>query len=556
MQKNERQLGSTTAIEEMGFFAFLADNFDIDHRKIHKQYQLIQKLAWEQVLLLAIYSRQYCYVPEVNPYHTGALARMSLLAHATELSRQRSQDPEDKSPWQLTELVTTLLNQGEGSVAIVKQLLEQAEQEERNALSDGCSNLLSRMEREGISFAGGHSPHYNWYTLYVALTDPVGLFQQLLTIRPLDDEFYGRCAINALKTLLNKNYQPYFVSPFDNSEAAAITRAGLSVNTGEEFRQFIENYSDAINKLEYQQNLKAELMRILTQGVRAAFVMTDIPQLQKPLIIDTPSVMQKVCRPERKDNNVCLNIDTVLLRKLLELGQIDRVMEGIKHKLEDIAVGTWRDVWSMTTSPEDYAQAFDRLASWFMQCKTPLITAFDQIPRYVGAIIALDAKNRQGMFSDRLRGRAFEGLAEKLSAREVASITTHLFYYSLNRNVTPKVFIDCAFLHKSENSQGVEERLLEVSNRIDIQQDLHPLASTMMVNWQDCDQLEQAMERIKKIPNYLKFGAKRGDLTLSRWINTQRSVGISGKIPWPIDTPFPLPLWSGLSFTSDSDGNA
>lgn len=556
MQKNDRQLGSTTAIEGVGFFTFLVEYLDIDHKKIHKQYQLIQKLAWEQVLLLAIYSRQYCYVPEVNSQHAGALARMSLLAQATELSSQRTHDPEDKSPWQLTELVTTLLNQGKGSVAIVKQLLEQAEREERNALSDDCHNLLGRMEKEGISFAGGHTPHYNWYTLYVALTDPVGLFQQLLLIRPLDDEYYGLCAIKALKKLLNKNNQPYSLWHSDNSEAAVIRRAGLSVNSGEEFRQFIENHPDAINKQEYQQNLKAELMEGLAQGVRATFSMTCIPQRQKPLIIDTPSVIQKVCRPERKDNNVCLNIDTALLRELLELGQIDRVMEGIRHKLEDIAVGAWRDVWIMTTSPEDYALAYDRLASWFVQCKTPLITAFDQIPRYVGAIIALDVKNRQGMFSDRLRGRAFEGLPPKLSAREVASITTHLFYYSLNRNVFPKAFIDSAFLHESENSRGIAARLLEVSKRIDMQQDLHPLASAMMTNWQDCDQLEQAMERIKKIPNYLKLGAKRGDLIISEWITTQRSTGISGKIPWPIDTPFPLPLWSGLTSTFDSDENA
>ncbi|EOX5558853.1 hypothetical protein ACPSVL_001130 [Yersinia enterocolitica] len=537
----------------MVFFAFLTEKLDVDHKKIRKNYQLIQKLAWEQVLLLAIYSRQYCYSPEANPHHVGALARVSLLAHASELSRQRTSNQEDKSPWELTELVTTLLNQGKGSVAIVKQLLKQAEHEESSALSSDCQNLLNRMEREGISFAGGNYPCYSWYTLYIALTDPISLFQELLAIKPLDDEFYYACAIEALKSLLNTSNQSYYMMQFDSSDTALMYRAGLNVGSGVEFRKFFEDHSGAVDKQEYQQSLKSELMRELTLGVRACFAMTSIPQSQQPLTIDPPDVMQRLCRPERKGNNVSLNIDTALLKSLLELGQIDLVMEGIRNNIKDIAAGQWRSIWRITTRAEDYALAFDRLANWFTKCKTPLITAFDQLPRYVGAIIALDVKHRQGMFSEKLRVKQLKGLPQKLSAKDVALITTYLFYYSLTHNVNPLWFIERSFLSKPENQCEVEVCLKATSEHVDTERELQPWAMTTMASWQDRYQPEQAMERIKKIPNYLKFGGKRNDLTTFEWINVQRIAGISGEVPWPIDTPFPLPLWAGLSLTTTDD---
>jgi len=552
MGKREDQSGSRIVSDNMIFFSFLTDKLDIDHKKIRKNYQLIQKLAWEQVLLLAIYSRQHCYSQEANPHHVGALARVSLLAHASELSRQRANNREDNSPWELTELVTTLLDKGKGSVAVVKQLLTHAENEDGSALSTDCNYLLRIMERVGISFEGGNLPCYSWFTIYVALTNPIGLFQQLLAIKPLDDEFYYACAIKALKNLLNLNHHPHLMQ-FDSSDIALMYRAGLNVGSGLEFLKFFEDYPDAVDKQEYQQSLKAEVMLELTHQVRACFAMTSIPQSQQNLTIDPPGVMQRVCCPERKGNKVSLNIETALLKSLLELGQIDRVMEGIRSNIIDIAAGDWHSIWRIKTRAEDYALAFDRLANWFTKCKTPLITAFDQLPRYVGAIIALDARHRQGMFSEQLLVKRLKGLPQKLSAKDVALITTHLFYYSLTHNINSLWFIEKSFLSNLENQCEVEACLKETSQHIDTFVELQPLAMTIMASWQDLDQLEQAMERIKKIPNYLNSGAKRGDLTTYKWIIFQRNSGISGDVPWPIDTPFPLPLWAKLSLNTTDD---
>ncbi|GEM_PF-5268114 len=437
----------------------------------------------------------------------------------------------------------------------MRQLLERAENEERNEFTEDCHNLLARMERHGISFSGEGTPSYSWYALYVALTDPIRLFQQLLMIKPLDDEFYYTCSLEALKSLLSKNNQAYFVSHFEKSEAAVMRRAGLNIHSPEDFRKFVDEYPGAIDKGEYQQSLKSKLMQELTHNITACFAMTRIPKPRQPLTIGAPIVMQRVCHTERKGNNASINIDIALLRGLLELGQIDRVMEGIRGKIEDIAAGQWHDIWRTTSRAEDYALAFDRLANWFTKCKTPLITAFDQLPRYVGAIVALDIKHRQGMFSDRLLGKQLQGLPQKLSTRDVALITSHLFYHSLTHNVFPWAFIKRAFLHKPVIQSGVESCLKEASEYINAHADVQPLPMTIMSSWQDRSQLEQAVERIKKVPNYLKSGAKRGELMTYKWISEQRTAGISGEAPWPIDTPFPLPLWADLVLTT-FDNNA
>src|SRR5688572_33484781 len=118
----------------------------INVKKLIGVMQNIHKMAWEQVLLLAVYSRQQYFTSEdmVGFSHRIQLVHKAL--HYSDLCKD----------------VLTLLQQKKGSNEIVKMLL--------SLESSQASGLLRDMEQNNIAFACERDTHpYSYYAMYSIL---------------------------------------------------------------------------------------------------------------------------------------------------------------------------------------------------------------------------------------------------------------------------------------------------------------------------------------------------------------------------------------------------
>jgi len=553
--ESDARTGRLPPVQIAELFSFLKQKFDIDHKKISKSYSNAQKMAWEQVLLLLLYSRQYCYAEG----GMSTLARMKLITITLKCCDQiAGEDGSEDAAFSLLDRVLNWLDSGEGCFALVKVLMTESEKAPESPWAKACTLLLNRIEQQAITFPPyGHTlrPCYSHYALHRALTDPVTALQKLLVTGEVSHEHLASAVFSAIPKYLQNRYHSGYYPHFERTEESDIYHAGKEISTPAALAAFCQRYPDAIDKKGLLGIIKAALFEPFSWQVLQAFTLFAPPHNEKKTLSFTHSVFRDVCKINAPNQQLQLDFKPGLLRSLAQLGLIDEVMKEVKEKLLNFASDNHHQMYQPDTPPQDYAQAFDQLDSWYNHNRTTLFSGLDQLPKLIGSLIATDIKKRQGMFDDSLRTLPMIYLHARLTAQDIATLTTWMIHSCLYNNINAAAFTDRAFTDRflrtrfeEEREQQLEKRLQQTVDEIDQRADKSKFANEMMAEWADCTNIKSALERIKKAHLYLLplTGESSKGIDARRLIFIQRAQGISHSAPYPINTPFPLPLWSSL----------
>ncbi|QGU87930.1 hypothetical protein [Erwinia sorbitola] len=526
-------------------------------------------MAWEQVLLLLLYSRQFCYGEGSETRGTCILPRMKLIAITIQCCNEIAANDADKTTaFSLLHQILAWLDSGEGCFALVKNLIKESEQDPESKQSEAFGRLLHQIEQHAVTFpAYGYSkrPLYSHYALYKSLTDPIAAMQKLLATGDAVNDSLVPVIFSSIQKYLHDRYHTAPYHSFKHTLESEIYDAGKAIDSADGLADFCQRYPEAIEKKALLSMIKATLFEPFSWRVLDAFDLFAVPQNEKKNLSFTHSVFRDVCSISTHDQALQLGFRSGLLKNLIQLGLIDEVMKEVKEKLLHFAGGNTHEVWRADTPAQDYAQAFDQLDRWYYHGKTELFSSLDQLPKLIGSLIATDIKLRQGLFDDRLRVSPLSHLPARLSAQQIASLSTSLIHACLYRNNPAALLVTKAFSPPSLRStaaaqkdlpaeqrltQAIEEFILLVkhSSAGNGSGSVSEYNNKMMAEWADCSNIKSAVERIKKAHNYLLplAGENIRGINAYRYILNQRSQGLTGTVPYPINTPFPLPLWSSL----------
>src|SRR5690606_31935210 len=199
-----------------------------DRNELYSSYSSIQKIVWEQVLLLSIYARQTYFSDKGNQLH-----QRSKLIHGLRFSGRHKLMPFIleliEKGCSNTEIISFLLklkenkdinkNVGEElteNLTIVEKLLIKIKpklERESHSIISNANEILRYLEEKQIAFSAlNNNEHpYSYYSMYQALSKPFLIFNKMLSV-DLSLEELDRTVLFLFREYL-KNKKKNFTTP-------------------------------------------------------------------------------------------------------------------------------------------------------------------------------------------------------------------------------------------------------------------------------------------------------------------------------------------------------
>lgn len=534
--------------------------FGLDRNDLYSSYSSIQKIAWEQTLLLSIYSRQVYFSNKGSQLHQRAklIDRLRFLGRdrlkpfvleliekgcsSTEiitflLKLKENEEPTKNLEDELTENLSTIEK-------LLKKIKPQLEKE-RHSIISNANEILRDLEEKQIAFPKlKNDEHpYSYYSIYQSLTQPFSIFSKLLSIG-LDIEKMDSIVLNLVRNYLKDKYKN-----FTNS----LLSFQIFINDDfDKILNYIETNKININFDDLNIYVKSNILKTLSYYFRDVF---SFIQDYKYIKIDDqgrtldnikiPTPLSEISYIHSRDDELCIIFDQNILKDLIHLGQVDSVMIGVKEKILEILESSYFSRENEKNIQENNANSLRKFELWHKKQHVKLIKKTDQIPKLIASIIEFDIRNQLG-FCDRDFGNniLYPILNYKrISMQEVYILTTNLIkrclyetsgldsYISTLNGVSIDEFISKYFDNSENFSYSDNKEILGDDLKISF----YP--NKMMSTWANEDQ-SSITERFKKLPSYLKGN---NISFVSDIIDQQRKVKTTNI--YPVDSFFPLPLW-------------
>lgn len=480
----------------------------INPKELINSFHSIHKMAWEQVLLLAFYGRQQYFMgAESRDFHQ----RVKLIHAAT-------YTPE------LMGRVLVKLQEGVGSNEIIKMLLDGAEE---SGLLAKEKTLLRKIEESNIAFSRCDKKYiYSYYSLYKILNNPIDIFQSLLYITNIDNNFDSIIA-SYLESYLS---QKMLLSRFNHQSL----KTSL---TFDELIKYIEENEVKINKEEFSSFVKSGIANRLGEHLQRVFNGLSYQNLTEKKNHKAESIFSEMCSLSNNKDDFTLSFDKKALEHLVGLGQIDGIVEGVKSEIiKAVKKGVSNRVFGVEDET-DYSKAFDDLSLWYSTSNTGIVRKLEQVPRLIASVIEFDIRNELGFCSRDIGFISLGEINHRLSSQDNYRVSTGFINHCLFNNGSPYDFNEASFIRKSV---GKFLKIPEENNLINKDEgEFGLLPNLLMASWAD-QELQPMIERFKKLPRYLK--GKKID-SVEQYITKQLRVSRDEASPYPINSLFPLPLW-------------
>lgn len=470
--------------------------FGIDVKALISATQNIQKMAWEQVLLLAIYSRQQYISHDVQ----GFKNRIQLVHEAKKYEN-------------VCDDVLKLLAEGKGSNEIVGMLLK----DERM----GRISLLQEIEKKGIAFASDNKAHpYSYYAMYTILRDPLSVFHPLLAFDNLSLSTY------IVQTWQDINKSPFLIFETDNP----LFNSNLSLD---ELTDLIEKRNNDEDTAAFQSEVKGRLAKDIGKHLKATFDQLIWPTQMN---YEPVSLFKEMCTSIKDKHQFRMDFNADMLNNMINLGQIDSVMEAIKAEiLEAYNKSSTVDLWGRQDHKHS-AGVIDALSNWYKSVNTGLIKKMERVPRLVASLLDFDLRYEIGMGSEGFGLINMKNFNTKLTTRDYAKLVTGIIRHTLF-NMGVSYDLQNSSLRRY---QSIEDYFSGIP---DVEENTSPELSLMKI-WAE-QEIGPMLERFKKLPCYLKPYSKI-EFVNSK-IQQQKCLSRDEANPYPINSLFPLPLWAKLT---------
>ncbi|WCG82270.1 hypothetical protein [Pectobacterium sp. A5351] len=459
----------------------------------------IHKMAWEQVLLLAIYSRQQYFYED----SLGFKNRIQLV-HEVQKYRDISRD--------VCRDVLIQLEQGKGSTDIIKMLL--------NHEHTMSKTVLRAMEDKSLAFGPDKSERlYSYYAMYMVLHDPLTVFQSLrgfegLSVPDYIVKVYQRMHSGPLQMLVKDNL---------------IFAENLSLDG---LVDLLEERGTPVNTSEFISEVTGQLANDIGKYLKAAYEKLMWCDAGRTHSYEPITLFNEMCAVRQEQQQFMLNFNVKILRRFLHLGQIEGVMAGVRAEILKAFDPSAVNHFQNQPDNQQFAGVIDALSDWYKHANTGLIKKIDGVPRLIASLLDFDLRYRIGIGSKYFGLVPMEQFNFRLISRDYSQLVTGIIRHTLFASGSS--FDLQGALHCYQSI----DQYLEKFSRSECDRSQ---TSLLMKTW--ADQEEGPMvERFKKLPVYLKSGKKQE--FVNAIISNQRRKSQDQSYPYPIRSFFPLPLWA------------
>lgn len=526
----------------------------LNRKELYGAYNSLNKIVWEQVLLISIYSRQVYATDQANQFHQ----RLKLI------HRLKFVDLKILQPF-ILELIESGCGSREITSFLLKLIESQDTKNEREELTENLTivekllvKITPKFEREGssiiieadrilnyledkqIAFSKVINEHpYSYYSMYKVLSDPLSIFSKMLSFDPSEEEFD-----NIVLRLLNQYIQNLErENPFLNIKKTSSWLPYKFHDTFETLLKYAEDNKLVINSDDLNIYIKSGILEEISYISRHVFsFIQDYNYFENQERTDllTP-IISEISKIYSKDDELSIIFDQNILKDLIHLGQVDSIMGGVKEKILEFLDSPYRNQRNKKNIREANANALRKLELWYKKLDTKFIKKTDQIPKLIASIIEFDIRNKLGFCTFDFGSNVLDPILNyhRTSMQEIYILTTNLIkrclyeksgissYKSTLNGVDIDKFISEYYkLNTSNNKQELDN---------------HPKISLhnnrMMHIWVNEDP-SSINDRFKKLPPYLK---KNKITFVFNIIEQQRKFKTTNI--YPVDSVFPLPLW-------------
>ncbi len=527
----------------------------LDRNELYSSYSAIQKIMWEQVLLLCIYSRQLYFskqgsqvhqrVKLINRIHFAGRDKLKpfileLIEHGcssteiiTFLLKFISKEDVQDQPEENLDIVSKLYR------ACIKRISPQSEID-KNRLINNAKEILKDIEEKQIAFPSSKEDEhpYSYFSMYQSLRNSFEIFKKLLEIDTQIEKMDLIVLRSAKKYLKNGVIinSPTFISNFD-----------------ELLKYILDNNRNCDSLNIY---VKSDIIKVLSNFCRDIFSFITIydyldnhynheDKYDRFYDLDQsnlPTPLSEISAVHCIDNQLMVFFNKNTLKDLIHLGQIDSVMKGVKENILDALEGPSFIRVNDKNIRENNADALKKIELWHKKQEFKLIKKNDQVPKLIASIIEFDIRNQLG-FCDRDIG--YNVLTpildyKRISMQEIYILVTNLIKRCLYEKSGLNSYIS------TYNGVSIEEFILKYFDNSDYRTskeipkdelEISFFSNTMMSTWANEDP-SSIHERFKKLPSYLKGNKINFVIDI---IGQQRKVKTTNI--YPVDSSFPLPLW-------------
>lgn len=451
--------------------------------------QLIKHMAWEQVLLVAIYARsQYLTNEDALQFHS----RLKFLDLA---SKHNAVFP----------LVIQWLDEGMGYLSIIERLRKV----EDELLSYEVRAFISACERQPFGFSFIAEPLlYSHFTLSVALNRIVEVFQILLEA-PAPKVWCDAIASQAIK-------QAYPLLPrFPRHDRPSITTIDDALDTFKKDHELGQTILKDIDD---------ELARWMTILFNQ-FSYHHLSRSNDGFFHDTQMV--KLCTASQNipDNKLLLTFDREHLEQCMTLGQSEQVMYSIREELK-----AYLGEKVIKAGKQAAKSSHSTLSQWYRDCAVLDIRWEKSIPPIVASLLEIDVRFAflEFGFFHAYFGRRFK---REFSKRESEKLTTDIIAHCL--------------YHQGKLDDFIQPPSLLVTNDkvadfiATTEHEPAPARDPMMIIWSSND-TKKMKDRFKRPRKEIE----RAFSNVNKKIREQKYRSFN--TAYPTDGPFPLPLWNRL----------
>ena len=478
-----------------------------------KRYDLIARIkqtkmmAWEQLLLVAIYARKQYGTTDVHNFH----GRMGFVAAL--------QEPEFCD---IQSELFTLLDSGKSFLDIIDVLKKKLEEQEISQLK--YDYLINRLEKNHVSFPRMFTPLlYPHHVLYIALTRFISLCQKLLKI-PASDELCDRLVEAELRKNLHNELIFTRLGSIElngnsyNEEMSLTSLLKLQKKIGRTFDD-LHHLLD-LNLAKEMQNVLGEFLRIQNSGnVNPTNYDSGVNNSKK-----IPEWISETLN--LRDDKYSLNLNFTIMSRFIMMGQYDELSKLLISAMQNAVSTRYTLSESQIKKPKKAS-----LVHWQRDCSVLGLIKSEMIPSRIAAILFHDFKYAHlPIYSATKEINVF--FPKALRPSEAQLLTTYVIKYSLYNGGAPYDF------------QNVSQRLLKVEDLSSIaNKTTSCLSNVLMKNWTNDNPASISMRFKRPIRDFNEYYVKIDEL-----VRTQISKAMSAV--FPIDLGFPPPLWIPQGFYS------
>lgn len=480
-------------------------------------------MAWEQLLLIAIYARKQ-YESD-NNFH----GRMGFVA-----ALQSSEFNDVQSE------LFTLLDSGKSFLSIIDVLKEKLEKKE--ITNHNYSLIINKLEGGRVAFPGVFPPLlYPHHTLYIALTRFISICQKLLSI-PASDELCDRLVQKELTKHLDRE----------------LMFSRLRRTLSEENQQNEETSLASLIKLQNEEISLASLLKLQKDSSRPV---SDLPHLlDQYLAKEMQNIFGEFLRIQNSGNvntisydyftndskkipewvseaydlqadKYSLNFNFTMMSRFIMMGQYDELSKLLISAMQNAVSKRYVLRESQIKKPKRSS-----LVQWQRDCNVLGLVKSEMIPSRIAAILFHDFKYAHLPIYSATKEINVR-FQRALKPSQAQLLTTYVIKYSLHNGGAPYDF------------QNVSQNLLKVESLSSIaNKTTFLLPNPLMENWTNDKPASISMRFKRPIRDFNEYYADIEELV-------RKQIGKAMSAVFPIHLGFPPPLWipQGLSSLNAAD---